>query len=643
MSSSPQTAPAPIRFGVFELDLKSGELRKNGSKLRIEGQPLQILAMLLERPGEVVTREELKQRLWAEDTFVDFEHGINTGIRRLREALNDSADTPRYIETLPRRGYRFIYPLAAAPAAAVAPAGARWRRAALLVASLVAAALLLGILFRGRLFPPTADITSVAVLPLQNLTGDPEQDYLPASFTEILITELGRHSALRVPSHQTMSQYSGTRKPMPEIAREQEVDSVIEGKLMRQGNRVRITINFIQMRPERHLISERYDGEMSELFLLQDEVAQDILAKIRSRMTPEQRRGFAQSRALDPHVTEAYLKGLFLSGPGRGRETYQSTPDRDRAKALEYFQQVVEKAPDFAPAYARMALLQSHGGREARAKARQMALKALEIDDSQAEAHVALAWLEFTDWDFAGAEREFQRAIELNPNLAVARIWYVSYLMCLLRFEEADAQSAIALRLNPASADTLSHVANNYLFSGRVEKAIELHRKALELEPAYGGGHWGLGRAYYVRGNYDESVTELEKAIAERGRTLQNLNLIAAAYIKAGRRKEGLAVLRELEGQWKERGGAGSGMGAFVYAALGDKDKAFARLETAFERGGTYLIALLADPMYEPLRSDRRFHDLVRRVGFPPDSLRRAGVPTEDVAPVATGRLRTSK
>ena len=329
------------------------------------------------------------------------------------------------------------------------------------------------------------------------------------------------------------------------------------------------------------------------------------------------------------------LKGLFLSGPGRGRETYASTTDRDQAKAYEYFQKVIQKAPDFAPAYARMALLDAHmRPKDVRARARQLALKALELDDTLAEAHVALGWLEFSDWDFPWADREFRRAIELNPNLAAARIWYISYLMCLRRFEDAEAQGEVALQLNPASADVLTHVANHYLFSGRMDKAIELYRQGLDLEPGYGGGHWSLGRAYYVQGKYQESVAELEMAIAERGRSFQNLSVIGAAYIKAGRRKEGLAVLRELEERWKQ-GRGGHDMGAFVYIALGDKDKAFDLLETAFERRENYLILLLGDPLYEPLRSDPRFHDLARRIGFPPDTLRRAGIQTENLPPIA--------
>jgi len=618
--------------------LRVGELRKSGAKVRLENRPFQVLALLLERPGDLVTREELQQKLWTADTFVDFEHGINTAVKRLREALGDSADSPRYIETLPRRGYRFIYPINGTAAAPALPA--RWWRQIRIVAPSVSVLALAALLLAGNVGglrdrisgrPIAGEIKAIAVLPLRNISGDPEQDYFAVGITEMLITELGRVGALRVPSHQTVLQFADTKKPLPQIARDLQVDALIEGTVLRAGNRVRITVNFVQARPERHLLSEKYDHDLSDVLRVQDDVTRAVASRIRAGLTPELQQSFAKSRPVDPEVNEAYLKGRFHFVRGT---------DRDRAKAYEYFQQAVQKDASFAPGYAAMALLDAHGGayrgaggsgqgKEIRAKARQLALKAQELDDTLAEAHVALGWLEFSDWDFAGADREFKRAIDLNPNLAVARIWYISYLTCMRRFEEADTQGELALRLNPASADVVSHVAHHYLFSGRLDEAIELYRKALDLEPNYHFAHWALGRAYYVQGKYPESVAELEKTIALTGRNFSNLTVIAPAYIKAGRRKEGLEILRELEERWKQRGGAGSGMGAFAYIALGDKEKAFDRLETAFEGGGGYLIALLADPLYEPLRSDPRFHNLARRIGFPPDALLRAGIPAE--------------
>ncbi len=649
---SEPTIPAPsrVQFGPFHADLQTGELWANGKKIKLEGQPFQILALLLERAGQLVTREEFQQKLWPGDTFVDFEHSINTAVKRLREVLGDSADAPRFIETLPRHGYRFIYPVERAAANGRPPLAWWQRRWIALALGVIAVAT--GLLasnvggLRDRMSrsfgsqPAPGEITGIAVLPLRNISGDAGQNFFAEGITEMLITELGRVGAVRVPSHQTVLQYYDTRKPMPEIARELKVDALIEGTVLRAGNRVRITINLVQVQPERHLLSEKYDRDLRDILLVQDDVTRAVASKIRASLTPDQQRHFAKPRSVDPEVNEAFLKGRFHFSRGT---------DRDRAKAYEYFQKAVQKDPGFAPGYAAMALLDAHGGAyraaeggpQFRAQTRQLALKALELDDTLAEAHVALGWMELTDWDFAGADREFKRAIELNPNLATARIWYISYLTLMLRIEEADAQGEVALQLNPASVDVVSHVANHYLFvanhylfSARVDKAIELYRKALDLEPNYHFAHWALGKAYYLKGMYQESVAELEKAIALSGRNIPNLCLIAPAYIKAGKRKEGLEVLRELDGRWKQPTRK-SGQVAFAYIGLGDKDKAFDRLEKAYEHRGLFLTMLVSEPLYEPLRSDPRFHDLVRRIGFPQDTLRRAGIPTENLPPPA--------
>ena len=639
MGASVTPGPGRVGFGVFEADLEAGELRKNGARVKLEGQPFQILALLLQRPGQMVTREELQQKLWPADTFVDFEHSINAAVKRLRDALDDSADSPRYIETLPRRGYRFIYPINGTAAAALsAPWWRQIRVVAPSVSVLVLAALLLvsnvgGMCDRILGRPAPGEIAAIAVLPLRNISGDSEQDYFAAGITEMLITELGRVSAIRVPSHQTVLQFADTKKPLPQIARELQVDALIEGTVLRAGNRVRITINFVQVRPERHLLSEKYDHDLSDVLRVQDDVTRAVAGRIRASLTPELQRHFAKSRPVDPEVNEAYLKGRYHFVRGT---------DRDRAKAYEYFQQTIQKDPTFAPGYAAMALLDAHGGAyrgaagptpEFRVQARQLASKALELDDTLAEAYVALGWLELSDWDFAGADRDFKRAIELNPNLSVARVWYISYLAAMRRMEEMDAQCRAALQLNPASADVLTHVATGYLAFDRADQAIELYRKALDLEPSYHFAHWALGRAYHASGKYPEAVAALEKAVALNGRNNMNLSLLASAYIKAGGRKEGLEIVRELESRLKQSGGGGA-MIAFAYIGLGDKDKAFEFLEAAYQRRG-HLHFLLGDPLFKPLHSDPRFGDLARRIGFPPETLRRAGIPTESLPPIA--------
>jgi TolB-like protein/tetratricopeptide (TPR) repeat protein len=577
---------------------------------------------------------------------VDFEAGLNTAVRKLRNALDDSADHPRFVETLPRRGYRFMHPVERVAEEISRPATwwrLRWVSAAL-GAIIVAIGLLaanVGGLRDGLLGPAPGEIKAIAVLPLKNLSGDPGQDYFAEAMTELLITELGRVPSLTVPSHQTMRQFSDTKKPLPEIARDLKVDALIEGTVLAAGNRTRITINLLQVEPERHLLSEKYDRDVSDILTVQDQVTRDVARRIGAGLNPGQQHHLASSRPPAPEVNDAYLKALHHFSRGT---------DRDRARAFEYFQEAVQKDPNFAAAYAGMALLDAHGGGyraagagpEFRAQARQWALKALELDETLAEAHTALAWLELNDWDFAGADREFTRAIELNPNLVVARIWYISYLTAMRGIEEADMQGEVALRLSPAAADVVSHVATHHLSSGRVDKAIELYRKALDLEPNYFFAHLALGKCYLAKGMYEWAVAEIEKATDLTGRNIGNLSVLAPAYILAGRRADGLKIVRELE----QRGG-GRGL-AFAYIALGEKEEALTNLKARVAERTPYMAFLLADPLFEPLRADPRFHELVRRVGFPPDTLRRAGIPTEaspaaPAAPVRTPRQQPPK
>jgi TolB-like protein/Tfp pilus assembly protein PilF len=487
---------------------------------------------------------------------------------------------------------------------------------------------------RDRVFGPApGEVTAIAVLPLRNISGDPEQDYLAVGVTEMLITELGRVGGLRVPSHQTVMQYADTKKPLAAIAGELNVEALIEGTVLRAGDRLRITINFVQAKPERHLLSEKYDHELGDLLLVQDNVTRDVAGRIRAGLPPDLQRGVGKPRSVNPEVDDAYLRGRYLMSRGT---------DADRAKAHEFFQQAVQKDPNFAPGYAAIALLDAHGGAyraagagpEFRGKARQMALKALELDPTMAEAHVALGWLELNDWDFAGADREFKRAIELNPNLVVARMWYAPYLGAVQRIEEADAQCEIALRLEPASPVVLTHVAWPNLYGGRPDRVIEVARKALELEPNYYAAYNLLGRAYFVKGMYAESVAALEKAIELGGGGIGSGSVLAAAYIKAGRRAEGLKLIREYEQRPRGPNG-GRGLG-YAYIATGEIDKAIVEVEGMVERRGPYAAFLIADPLFAPLRSEPRFLDLIRRVGFPPDTLRRAGIPDAPPASQAT-------
>jgi TolB-like protein/DNA-binding winged helix-turn-helix (wHTH) protein/Tfp pilus assembly protein PilF len=616
-SSMPELSrsmPRVVRFGVFEADLQAGELRKNGAKVKLEGQPFQILAELLARPGHLVTREELKQKLWPADTFVDFEHSLNAAVKRLRDALDDSADTPRFVETLPRRGYRFICPIAVPEALLSSTAGRwRWRWC---VPILLALALGLNLggsrdWLLGR--PRVGEITSIAVLPLKNLSGDPEQDFLAAGMTEMLITELGKIGELRVISHQSVTRYRDTTKPLPEIAQELNVDAVLEGTVVRSGDRIRITANLVQAVPERHLFSESYERDMHDVFSVQGKVARDVASQINLKLTPQQQASLGNQRPVDPEAYVAYL---------RGRVLFDHATNTGRLKAKEEFEKAIQKDPSFARAYGSLAELYARGlgsraePQEGRAKARELAVKALELDDTLAEAHNALAWVEVTEWNWAGAEQDFKRAIELNPSYPVARVWYALYLASMQRFEEAFAEGKHAQQLNPVSSWVNTHVGWVYLFAGRTDEAMEIWREVLELEPNDWAARHQLGKGYVVKGMYQEAIAELQKAQALEGGDHFTLAVLAHAYGRSGQRKEALKLIKELERRAKNESIPPLPL-AWAYAGLGDKEKAFAWLEKAYAERRGALFYLNVEPLFEPLRSDARFQDLVRRVGLP--------------------------
>jgi TolB-like protein/DNA-binding winged helix-turn-helix (wHTH) protein len=353
-----------LRFGVFELDPRTGELRKNGMKVRLQGQPIEILVLLLQRPGDAITREELQKKLWPSDTFVDFEQGLNNAMNRLRAALDDDAESPHFIETLPRHGYRFIgavnggardgaEPTALTEAQPVAGEKAAHHRrigtklvAVGLVGLAVAAALLLGLNVRGwrdRVFmrSPKPQIQALAVLPLTNLSRDPDQEYFADGMTEALITELGKVSKPRVISRQSVMQYKSSKKSLREIAGELKVDAVLEGTVVRSGDRVRVTIHLSQALPERQLWAEEYNRSIRDALSLQGEIARAITDEIKVKLTPQERTLMAASRSVNPEAQDDYLQGLYLA-------PVNSFNERDFQKAIAHFKRAIEKDPTFA-------------------------------------------------------------------------------------------------------------------------------------------------------------------------------------------------------------------------------------------------------------------------------------------------------
>jgi TolB-like protein/DNA-binding winged helix-turn-helix (wHTH) protein/Flp pilus assembly protein TadD len=617
-----------LRFGEFEADLRSGELRRRGLKVKLADQSFQVLALLLENPGQVVTREELQQKLWAQDTFVDFEAGLNSAIKRLRDALGDSADEPRFIETLPRRGYRFLVPVQvdghAAPAeAAVAPAplpGAAWKKPAVAAPALVVlvVAAVLGFNVGGlrhRLFRGSPRIQSLAVLPLENLTGDPAQDYLVDGMTDALTTNLAQAGALRVISRTSAMQYKGTRKPLRQIAKELDVDAVVEGSVARSGSRVRINAQLVEAASDRHLWAASYERDAENILALQNEVARAIAKEIEVKLTPDEHARLARARPVNPAAYEALLKGRY---------TCTKRTEAAMKKGIEFFEQAIALQPDYAQAYAELSdcyrLIQFFGSgapEEYWLKAKAAAEKALELDDSLAEAHTSLAVLLWRhDWNWATSEAEFRRALQLNPNYVEGRRAYSVYLRTVGRFQEALAESRRARDLDPLSPTLRSDLALLFYWWRKYGPAVEEARKTLEIEPSHAQTHYVLGRSYAQMKEFPKAVAELEQAISLSGGNPAYVTALGYTYALAGDKKQARKALEELRQTSRRRYVPPYGLAA-IYAGLGEKDAAFAELEKAYAERSFLFPVLHLDPQFDSLRSDPRFADLVRRLNLP--------------------------
>ena len=635
-------SPRTIRFGVFELDLRSGELQKQGRKIRLEGQPVQVLMCLLENPGELVTREELHRKLWPADTFVNFEHGLNTAVKRLRQALSDSADNPRFVETLPRRGYRFIAPIQVVPASGDVPITAsppdpppegidqeqvdssdtpvvserrRWPHAwkTLGFVVLLVAGISITFLIRSGSHSSPA-IRSLAVLPLENLSGDVSQDYFSDGMTDELITELGQIAGLRVISRTSIMTYKGARKSIPQIAHELNVDAVVEGTVLRSGNQVRITAQLIQAEDDKHLWARSYEGELRDTFALQNEVARAIATQVRTKLNPPEDAALRNARAVNPEAYEAYLKGRYFWNKRTGSGL---------TEAIRYFTVAIDADPTYARAYAGLADSYALAGdwkygvlapREAYPKAKAAATKAIALDGSLGEAHISLAFcLDGFDWNWESGGREYKRGIELSPDYATGHDWYGWHLAEFGRNDEAIAEVETAVSLDPLSLIIGADLAEEFVIAHRFEQAITQSRKTMTLDPFFGNAHYVLGQALVQEHSYKEAIAELQKAIElSPGSTAFAANL-AFAYAASGRTEDALKILN---GQKNRSPDAFSNAAeiALIYVGLNDKDQAMAWLEKAYAE--RFNPAVLMRPCFDPLRSDVRFQDLLRRIGL---------------------------
>ena len=627
-ASVPPTTPSiqTFRFGLFELDVRGGELRKRGLRVPLQGLPIQLLTILLENSGQVVTREDLRTRLWPADTFVDFDHSLHNAIARLREALGEDATNPRFIETLPRRGYRFLVPLSSSatsqttPQQAVPP-GRRRLFASAVLALTVLAALLIGInspAFRIRLFgnPSSSRIHSLAVLPLKNLSNDPEQDYFADGITEAVITDLGKVGALRVISRTSVMRYKDTKKPLPEIAGELQVDVLVEGTVARSGNHVRITANLVQASPERHLWAESYERDLRDVITLQNDVANAIAREIQVNLTPQERSRLSTSRTVNPEAYQLYLKGRYFWN----RRTQEGLK-----KAIDYFNQAIAVDPNYALAYSGvadcyppLAYLGYVPPNEALSRAKASAAKALEIDESLAEAHATLgAEKMFQKWDWVGSEKEFKRSIELNPGYATAHSWYAQDLLAMSRFREGLEESKRAQQLDPFSLIINAGLAHRLYWARQYDQAIEQSQKTIELDPNFALAHWDLGLEYEQTGAPGQAIAEMTKAVSLSESNSLMMAGLGHAYAVSGNRAAALKIARELERRSHMEYVDPYAI-ALVYAGLAEKDQAFDYLEKAHEQRSPLFSFLNVEQMLDPIRSDPRFQQLVHRVGLAP-------------------------
>jgi len=614
-----------IRFAVFELDLESAELRKHGIKIKLQQKPFQILALLLERPGEVVTREELQQRLWPSDVFVDFESGLNNAVKKLRAALGDSAETPRFVETVARHGYRFLVtPQSANGTPTASPTlprlietahrGSRiWMAAALVALMVLIAAIWL--VRRSAVHPASvaSRVHKIAVLPLENLSHDEQQEYFADGMTDAIIDQLARVQGLTVISRTSTMQYKKARKPLPQIARELGVDTVVEGTVLRAGDRVRVSAQLIDAATDRHLLSRTFERDLEDVLQLQQDVARAVAQQITSSLTAKDASRLSHPVLVDPAAYQAFMLGRFY--------WFKRTPDA-HWKSIEYFQQALAREPNYALAY--MGLADSYFSLQNsevvpplqfKAQERSAILRALALDDSLAEAHTSLAHAqEMEDWDFAAAEKEYRRAVELNPNYALAHQWLGNDLAIRGRSVEALEESRKAMALDPLSALYRASYAHRIAYARRFDEAADACHRALELDANHPTANMYLGQIEEYRGRFPDAIIRFRKAYEATATPLHLANL-GHAYARNGNRSEALEVLAQLRTLSKTRYVSPYAF-ALVYIGLAETEKAFEWLQRALSERSPTLTTLKVDPVFDELRADPRLVSLVRQIGL---------------------------
>jgi len=610
-----------FRFGVFQLDLKAGELRKAGVRVKLQDQPFRVLALLVERAGQLVTREDLRQRVWPSNVYVDFDQGLNNAIKKVRETLGDSADSPTLIETVARHGYRFIAPVVAPPAS---PAGPRFAseshtlRKGILIGLAAALLAALGFWAWHESATPRAPLSTrvtLAVLPFDNLSGDPDQEFFSDGMTEEMIAQLGKLNPerLTVMAPGTVAKYKHSSLAVNEIGRELRADYVVQGSVRRVPDRVRITVHLIQVPEQTDRWAESYDRDVKDILVLQDSVARTIADQINIKLAPGRPPGQGV-RNVDPDAYEAYLKGRYY---------WNKRTAAGMQKAVAYFQQAIDKDPGYGAAYSGLADSNSgltwHGftsPAETLPRAKAAALKAIEIDPQSAEAHASLGLVLHHEWDWSGAEAEFKRALQLDPRYANAHHWYGDYLSVRGRHEEALIEAKKASELDPLNLMIDTWLGLRYYLARNYERAVERGRSTVELDPGFAPAHLLLGETYVQMRRHEQGLAELESAASLSGDSPLYLAQVAVAYAAEGRKTEALQIAAQLQAASLNRYVSPYGL-AQIYAALGDKEQTFKWLDNAYTDRSVWMTYLAVDPVFDGYRSDQRFQDLLRRVRLP--------------------------
>jgi TolB-like protein/DNA-binding winged helix-turn-helix (wHTH) protein/Flp pilus assembly protein TadD len=639
--ASPAANPQIIRFGAYEVDLRTGELRKHGLRIKLQDQPFQILAMLLERPAELLTREQIKERLWPAETFVDFDHSVNTAIRRLRDALSDSADNPRFIETLPRRGYRFIGEVqgggdgASQPSApsdgsgaaaldalgmlqaaealaaeaqepAVEIPAARRRSAAVGIALIVivAATLVAGVVV--WISSPRSPIDSIAVLPFANATGDAGLDYLSDGIAENVMADLSQVPMLKVMSRNSVFRYKGKTVDPKQAARELGVGAVLLGTMRQQGDQLRISLELVNAADGRQLWGADFEHARADAVQMERDISQQTSDKLRIRLGGEQHDRLVKRHVPPPEAYELFLRGRQALGTGR---------NIDRQRGLELLQRAINVDPDYAEAYIEMsaayASLEFYGGmqpREARASEEGLLRRARELSPDSIALHVQMGYFLARSRDFPGAEREWKRAIEMEPNSADAHRGYSLILVTERRFDDALREAYLTEKIDPLWPGSYENTAWILYCAHRYDEA---RKRALNSGRDFAPAYWILGLIGEQQGRHQEALDALQQAVKLDTNNSFSLASLAHAYATAGRNTEAREVLAKLLELHRTSYYSPANI-AVVYLGLGDRSNSLKWLQMAYEQQDHWLYRAMIDPRFDSLHNDPAFLALKR-------------------------------